>query len=386
MTTAHGQRDGKRGDSPPRSTSWDEMTKPKPSPGRLVSSTSTFFPSLVSLATAPLIAPTELSSTPCRSRGSKVKVTGTESRKLVLWMRPEVGGPLAIWPGGLPGETREHHVNPLQFRAATLSSKCASALLSPHPPLQQPSTQNRWPFEYADTAAIVTSFLRRRPPSAPPSRRRRLGLCLSGAGMARHIPPSASPSSSPAAAPCDLSSQVGNGVSGGYACSLPSTPVLAHRELRVAHGEGGGSSRSLKGIPRRPSLFKVSPGARSPPSHAFVLISRQPCPRVALRAGRKGRPRILPRLRLSFRTGTRTREPPRPKETPAPLGPFPSSRLAPAFVRASRSFFAQSRPPLASARPQNQQRRVDMFLPFSAGKRAAFVTFHRSAWRLQVNR
>ncbi|XP_051910320.1 arf-GAP with GTPase, ANK repeat and PH domain-containing protein 1-like isoform X2 [Hippocampus zosterae] len=50
--------------------------------------------------------------------------------------------------------------------------------------------------------------------------------------------------------------QVSNGVSGGYACSLPSTPVLGHRELRVARGEGGGGSRSLKGIPRRPSLFK----------------------------------------------------------------------------------------------------------------------------------
>uniref|UniRef100_A0A3Q1B2X0 ArfGAP with GTPase domain, ankyrin repeat and PH domain 2 n=1 Tax=Amphiprion ocellaris TaxID=80972 RepID=A0A3Q1B2X0_AMPOC len=51
-----------------------------------------------------------------------------------------------------------------------------------------------------------------------------------------------------------------NGPGSGYAYSLPSTPVVAHRELRVAQGEGGGSinSRTLKGIPRRPSLFKVS--------------------------------------------------------------------------------------------------------------------------------
>uniref|UniRef100_A0A8D3E5Z1 ArfGAP with GTPase domain, ankyrin repeat and PH domain 2 n=1 Tax=Scophthalmus maximus TaxID=52904 RepID=A0A8D3E5Z1_SCOMX len=51
-----------------------------------------------------------------------------------------------------------------------------------------------------------------------------------------------------------------NGPSCGYAYSLPSTPVVGHRELRVAQGEGGGSvnSRVLKSIPRRPSLFKVS--------------------------------------------------------------------------------------------------------------------------------
>ena len=57
------------------------------------------------------------------------------------------------------------------------------------------------------------------------------------------------------------SSQASNGQSSGYAYSLPSTPVVAHRDLRVAQGEGVGSvnSRSLKNIPRRPSLFKVSP-------------------------------------------------------------------------------------------------------------------------------
>ncbi|CAL8366893.1 unnamed protein product [Lota lota] len=47
---------------------------------------------------------------------------------------------------------------------------------------------------------------------------------------------------------------------GGEPCSLPSTPVVSHRELRLGVGEGtGGSvnSRSLKNIPhRRPSLFK----------------------------------------------------------------------------------------------------------------------------------
>ncbi|XP_049609050.1 arf-GAP with GTPase, ANK repeat and PH domain-containing protein 2 isoform X2 [Syngnathus scovelli] len=66
--------------------------------------------------------------------------------------------------------------------------------------------------------------------------------------------PSHSGSSTPGSA--SFPGQVTNGVSSGYACSLPSTPMLGHRELRVAHGEGGGSSRSLKSIPRRPSLFK----------------------------------------------------------------------------------------------------------------------------------
>uniref|UniRef100_A0A8C6Q144 ArfGAP with GTPase domain, ankyrin repeat and PH domain 2 n=1 Tax=Nothobranchius furzeri TaxID=105023 RepID=A0A8C6Q144_NOTFU len=50
-----------------------------------------------------------------------------------------------------------------------------------------------------------------------------------------------------------------NGPSSSYA-SLPSTPVVSHRELRAAQVEGGGStnSRLQKSIPRRPSLFKVS--------------------------------------------------------------------------------------------------------------------------------
>ncbi|KAM6924794.1 arf-GAP with GTPase, ANK repeat and PH domain-containing protein 2 isoform 4-T4 [Xenentodon cancila] len=52
--------------------------------------------------------------------------------------------------------------------------------------------------------------------------------------------------------------QASNGLNSGSTFSLPSTPVVGHRELRVAQVDGGGSvnSRSLKGIPRRPSLFK----------------------------------------------------------------------------------------------------------------------------------
>lgn len=80
------------------------MTNPKPSPGRLLSSTSdALIPPLPSLATAPSAppplmggGPPALSSTPSKSRGSKVSVTGTESRKLVLWMRAEAGGPLGV--------------------------------------------------------------------------------------------------------------------------------------------------------------------------------------------------------------------------------------------------------------------------------------------------
>ncbi|CAB1455670.1 unnamed protein product [Pleuronectes platessa] len=69
--------------------------------------------------------------------------------------------------------------------------------------------------------------------------------------------PSHSGGSTPGSA--SLPGQTCNGPSsGGYAYSLPSTPVVSHRELRVAQGEGGGSvsSRAMKGIPRRPSLFK----------------------------------------------------------------------------------------------------------------------------------
>nr|XP_020443383.1 arf-GAP with GTPase, ANK repeat and PH domain-containing protein 1-like isoform X2 [Monopterus albus] len=68
--------------------------------------------------------------------------------------------------------------------------------------------------------------------------------------------PSHSGGSTPGSA--SFPGQASNGPSSGYAYSLPSTPVVSHRELRVASGEGGGSvsSRSLKSIPRRPSLFK----------------------------------------------------------------------------------------------------------------------------------
>uniref|UniRef100_A0A3P9DN35 ArfGAP with GTPase domain, ankyrin repeat and PH domain 2 n=1 Tax=Maylandia zebra TaxID=106582 RepID=A0A3P9DN35_9CICH len=70
--------------------------------------------------------------------------------------------------------------------------------------------------------------------------------------------PSHSGGSTPGSA--SFPGQASNGPSIGYAYSLPSTPVVSHRELRVAQGDGGGSvnARSLKSIPRRPSLFKVS--------------------------------------------------------------------------------------------------------------------------------
>lgn len=68
--------------------------------------------------------------------------------------------------------------------------------------------------------------------------------------------PSHSGGSTPGSA--SFPSQASNGPSSGYTYSLPSTPVVSHRELRVAQGEGVSSvnSRSLKNIPRRPSLFK----------------------------------------------------------------------------------------------------------------------------------
>lgn len=70
-----------------------------------------------------------------------------------------------------------------------------------------------------------------------------------------HFPPPPLPPPSAAWPPPTRScSQASNGPSSGYAYSLPSTPVVGHRD------QGGGSvtSRSLKNIPRRPSLFKVS--------------------------------------------------------------------------------------------------------------------------------
>ncbi|XP_008412856.1 arf-GAP with GTPase, ANK repeat and PH domain-containing protein 2 isoform X1 [Poecilia reticulata] len=65
--------------------------------------------------------------------------------------------------------------------------------------------------------------------------------------------PSHSGGSTPGSA--SLPGQASNGPSSSYACSLPSTPVVGHRDLRAPQVEGGGSSR-LKAIPRRPSLFK----------------------------------------------------------------------------------------------------------------------------------
>uniref|UniRef100_A0A8D3BJY4 ArfGAP with GTPase domain, ankyrin repeat and PH domain 2 n=1 Tax=Scophthalmus maximus TaxID=52904 RepID=A0A8D3BJY4_SCOMX len=85
--------------------------------------------------------------------------------------------------------------------------------------------------------------------------------------------PSHSGGSTPGSA--SLPGQASNGPSCGYAYSLPSTPVVGHRELRVAQGEGGGSvnSRVLKSIPRRPSLFKVSCRRPVGVSHLFQLPS-----------------------------------------------------------------------------------------------------------------
>uniref|UniRef100_A0A671V633 ArfGAP with GTPase domain, ankyrin repeat and PH domain 2 n=1 Tax=Sparus aurata TaxID=8175 RepID=A0A671V633_SPAAU len=72
--------------------------------------------------------------------------------------------------------------------------------------------------------------------------------------------PSHSGGSTPGSASFPSQVNASNGQSSGYAYSLPSTPVVGHRDLRVAQGEGVSSlnSRSLKNIPRRPSLFKVS--------------------------------------------------------------------------------------------------------------------------------
>ncbi|XP_029011442.1 arf-GAP with GTPase, ANK repeat and PH domain-containing protein 2 isoform X2 [Betta splendens] len=67
--------------------------------------------------------------------------------------------------------------------------------------------------------------------------------------------PSHSGGSTPGSA--SFPGQATNGPSSGYAYSLPSTPVVGHRDLRVVQGEGGGSVNSRqKNIPRRPSLFK----------------------------------------------------------------------------------------------------------------------------------
>lgn len=124
--------------------------------------------------------------------------------------------------------------------------------------------------------------------------------------------------------PCCLhhghTSQASNGLS--YTCSLPSTPVVSHRELRVAQSEAGGSltSRSLKNIPRRPSLFKVScfhpcltslspPLSILPPLGSFCCCWSTLC------------------CWVYCRTGTQRRRMLRVKENPAPCGAFPSNRF-----------------------------------------------------------
>uniref|UniRef100_A0A673AA40 ArfGAP with GTPase domain, ankyrin repeat and PH domain 2 n=1 Tax=Sphaeramia orbicularis TaxID=375764 RepID=A0A673AA40_9TELE len=86
--------------------------------------------------------------------------------------------------------------------------------------------------------------------------------------------PSHSGGSTPGSA--SFPSQASNGPSSGYAYSLPSTPVVSHRELRVAQGEGVSSvnSRSLKNIPRRPSLFKVSCWQLSVSDTFYILYKR----------------------------------------------------------------------------------------------------------------
>uniref|UniRef100_A0A6Q2ZGG3 Small monomeric GTPase n=1 Tax=Esox lucius TaxID=8010 RepID=A0A6Q2ZGG3_ESOLU len=57
------------------------------------------------------------------------------------------------------------------------------------------------------------------------------------------------------------------GLNSGYPSSLPSTPVISHRELRAGAGEGGGSvptPGSMRNVPqRRTSLFKNRRGSGS---------------------------------------------------------------------------------------------------------------------------
>lgn len=57
---------------------------------------------------------------------------------------------------------------------------------------------------------------------------------------------------------------------GGLAYSLPSTPVVPHRE----QGVGGATPRPMRSIPRRPSLFKV----RLPPPSSSSTSTSARCP------------------------------------------------------------------------------------------------------------
>lgn len=100
------------------------MTNPNPSPDRRLSSTSIaleeagVLPSAWLLETAPRFEAAVRphcpfpSSIPSQSRGSRVNVTGTESRKLVLWTRlgrsPEgEAGERVLWLGTAPSEEGE---------------------------------------------------------------------------------------------------------------------------------------------------------------------------------------------------------------------------------------------------------------------------------------
>lgn len=146
------------------------------------------------------------------------------------------------------------------------------------------------------------------------------------------IPPS--PTSWPRCPPPPRSSsQASNGQSSGYAYSLPSTPVVGHRDLRVAQGEGVSSvnSRSLKNIPRRPSLFKVS-RCLAPFSllSSLTTISIHSAPSLTLPPSCSNLPALFKHLHccwICFRTGTQIRSLAMGKETRAARGEFPSNRF-----------------------------------------------------------
>lgn len=108
----------------PFTTSCDAMTNPNPSPGLRLNSTSIALEETTPLAstwlldTAPRLEGAVRvhwagpSSTPNQSRGSRVRVTGTESRKLVLWTRlgrsPQgEEGERVLWLGTAPSEEGE---------------------------------------------------------------------------------------------------------------------------------------------------------------------------------------------------------------------------------------------------------------------------------------
>lgn len=146
--------------------------------------------------------------------------------------------------------------------------------------------------------------------------------------------PSPLPTSRPRCPPPPRSSsQASNGQSSGYAYSLPSTPVVGHRDLRVAQGEGVSSvnSRSLKNIPRRPSLFKVS-RCLTPFSllSSLTTISIHSAPSLTLPPSCSNLPALFNHFHccwICFRTGTQIRSLAMGKETRAARGEFPSNRF-----------------------------------------------------------